>query len=286
MGEWFAHSTDKHVFKNVKHSNVYENVVAQIEEGILSDRLKPGDRLPSERKLTEVFQTSRRTLREAMRVLEQKGLVEIRIGSKGGAFVTDRSSDKMRESLSLLIRKKKIRYESLVEFRYELEGNVAVLAAERALPGEVETLNSLLAETKRLAEAGLATRNEFNDQETRLHLYLSHIGKNPLYEVILQTIHEVLVFPSFKVVKVDQEYLRKAYQDWVAIVRAIEKKQAARAGTLMRKHLEWFSRYHRARGEIFDGKSWRIMRKKADLTQEKDRGNSLSEPAGTTEGGS
>ena len=264
MGEWFAHSPDKQVFINVKHSHVYENVVGQIEEGIFSDRLKPGDRLPSERKLTEVFQTSRRTLREAMRVLEQKGLIEIRIGSKGGAFVTDRSSDRMKESLSLLIRKKKIRYESLVEFRYELEGNGAVLAAQRALPGEVETLKNLLTETKRLVDAGLATRNEFNDQETRLHLFLSRIGKNPLYEVILETIHEVLVFPSFKVVKVDQEYLRRAYQDWVAIVRAVEKKQAARAGTLMRKHLEWFSRYHRATGEIFDGTSWRIVRKKAD----------------------
>jgi GntR family transcriptional regulator, transcriptional repressor for pyruvate dehydrogenase complex len=262
MAEWFAHSSDTHGFKNVRHSNVYENVVAQVEEGILSDRLKPGDRLPSERKLTEVFQTSRRTLREAMRVLEQKGLIEIRIGSKGGAFVTDRSSDRMKESLSLLIRQKKIRYESLVEFRYELEGNVAVLAAERALPAEVEALKNLLEETKRLAEAGLESSNEFNDQETRLHLYLSHIGKNPLYEVILETIHEVLVFPSFKVVRVDQEYLRTAYQDWVAIVRAIEKRQAARAGNLMRQHLEWFSRYHRAKGELFDGKSWRIVRKK------------------------
>jgi DNA-binding FadR family transcriptional regulator len=263
MEEWFAHSSDKPVFKNVKHSNVYQDVVAQIEEGILSDRLTPGDRLPSERKLTEVFKTSRRTLREAMRVLEQKGLVEIRIGSKGGAFVTDNSSDRMKESLSLLIRKKKIRYEGLVEFRYDLEGNVAALAAARALPAEVETLKVLLDETRRLMEAGLAAKDQFNDQETKLHLFLSRIGKNPLYEVILETIHEVLVFPSFQVVKVDKDYLRTAYQDWVAIVRAIEKKQASRAGNLMRKHLEWFSKYHRARGELFDGTRWRVEGKKA-----------------------
>ena len=251
------------MFEIVKRSNVYQKVVDQVEEVILSDRLKPGDRLPSERKLTEVFQTSRRTLREAMRVLEQKGLIEIKTGSKGGAFVTDHSSDKMRESLSLLIRKKKIRYESLVEFRYELEGSIAGLAAERATPGEVDTLKSLLAETARLSESGLSASSQFNDQETELHLYLSHICKNPLYEVILETIHEVLVFPSFKFVSVDKEYLLEAYRDWSHIVKAIEKKQVSRAGSLMRAHLERFSRYHRTHGEIFDGQNWQITGKKA-----------------------
>ena len=251
------------MFEIVKHSNVYQKVVDQIEEVILSDRLKPGDRLPSERKLTEVFQTSRRTLREAMRVLEQKGLIEIKTGSKGGAFVTDHSSDKMKESLSLLIRKKKIRYESLVEFRYELEGSIAGLAAERATPGEVEILKGLLAETGRLSESGLAASDQFNDQETELHLYLSHICKNPLYEVILESIHEVLVFPSFKFVSVDREYLLEAYRDWSRIVKAIEKKQAGRAVSLMRGHLERFSRYHKSHGEIFDGQNWKIVGNKA-----------------------
>jgi GntR family transcriptional regulator, transcriptional repressor for pyruvate dehydrogenase complex len=250
------------MFKKVTHSNIYQDIVVQIEERILSDHLMPGDRLPSERKLTEVFQTSRRTLREAMRILEQKGLIEVKVGSKGGAVVTDRSSDRMRESLSLLIRKKKIPYESLVEFRYEMEGKVAALAAERALPAEITTLKGLLADVRRLEEEGLGQSDRFNALETRLHLYLSHIGKNPLYEVILETIHQVLVFPSFKVVKVDQEYLRQALEDWVAMIKAIERKQATRAEALMREHLERFSRYHRARGEIFDGKSWRIVGKK------------------------
>jgi GntR family transcriptional regulator, transcriptional repressor for pyruvate dehydrogenase complex len=262
MGEWSYHSSNNQVFKKVAHSNIYQAIVLQVEERILSDHLKPGDRLPSERKLTEVFQTSRRTLREAMRILEQKGLVEVRVGSKGGAFVTDRSSDRMKESLSLLIRQKKIPYESLVEFRYELEGKVAALAAERALPAEVATLKALLEDAKRLAAAGLKESDRFNDLETQLHLHLSHIGKNPLYEVILQTIHEVLVFPSFKVVKVDQEYLRQALEDWVVMVKAIERKQATRAGALMREHLERFSRYHRLDGEYFDGKTWRVARKK------------------------
>jgi DNA-binding FadR family transcriptional regulator len=174
----------------------------------------------------------------------------------------------VRESLSLLIRKKKIRYESLVEFRYDLEGSIAGLAAARAAPNEVEILRSLLAETGRLSEGGLAGSSQFNDRETELHLYLGHICKNPLYEVILETIHDVLVFPSFKFVSVDREYLLEAYQDWSHIVKAIEKKQAGRAVSLMRAHLERFSRYHQSHGEIFDGQNWKIVGDKANRVRQ------------------
>ena len=249
------------MFQTVKRSCVYEKVVDQIEEAILSDSLKPGSRLPSERKLTEVFHASRRSLREAMRVLEQKGLIEVRTGSKGGAFVTDRSSDRMRESFSILIRKKKIPYENLFEFRTEIESEVASLAARRASPSSLKALKELLADTGRLAENGLGSGDEFNARETKLHLFLGLMCGNPLYEVILGIIHEILVFPSFKVVDVDERYLREAYRDWSEIVAAIGKRQSALSRSLMRRHLKRFSRYHRRRGEVFDGRGWRIEAK-------------------------
>ncbi len=247
------------MFQSVRQTCVYQKVADQIEEAILSDRLKAGDRLPPERTLTGVFQTSRRTLREALRVLEQKGLVEIKTGSKGGAFVTDHSSDRMRESLSILIRKKKIPYESLVEFRYELEGAVAALAAERATAEDLTALKDLLQAVGRVSEDGLAASDLFNSQETALHLQLGRICMNPLYEAILRTIHEVLVFPSFKFLPVDETYILEASRDWTQIVKAIERRQAGRARALMQGHLERFSRYHRSDREVFDGEGWRIL---------------------------
>jgi DNA-binding FadR family transcriptional regulator len=246
------------LFQTVKPSCLYQKVVDQIEEAILSDRLKAGDRLPSERALTGEFQTSRRTLREAMRVLEQKGLIEIKTGSKGGAYVADHSSDRMRESLSLLIRKKKIPYDSLVEFRIELEGAIAALAAQRATAEDLRALRGLLGEAGQASQDGLASSQRFNDLETALHLSLGKVCRNPLYEAILNTIHEVLVSPSFQFLTVDEDYLLQAYRDWVDLVKALEKKQAGRARVLMRGHLERFSRYHQGHREFFDGSSWRI----------------------------
>ena len=254
------------MFQRVRQTCVYQKVVDQIEEAILSDHLKAGDRLPAERALTGVFQTSRRTLREAMRVLEQKGLIEIKTGSKGGAFVTDRSSDRMRESLSLLIRKKKIPYESLVEFRSELEGAIAELAAQRATRADLSELAGVLKQAELAAGDGLASSEQFNSQETALHLALGQICRNPLYEAILRTIHEVLVSPSFQFLTVDEEYLQQAYRDWVDIVKAVGRKQANRARALMQGHLERFSRYHSRHQEVFDGKGWRITARRRKST--------------------
>jgi DNA-binding FadR family transcriptional regulator len=246
------------VFQSVRPTCLYQKVADQIEEAILSDRLKAGDRLPSERALTGEFRTSRRTLREALRVLEQKGLVEVKTGSKGGAFVTDHSSDRLRESLSLLIRKKKIPFESLVEFRIELEGAIAALAAGRATAEDRQGLRALLAQVEAAAGGGLGPRGEFNERETELHLRLGRVCRNPLYEAILRIIHEVLVSPSFQILTVDEAYLQQASRDWGEIVQAVGRKQAGRAQELMRAHVELFSRYHNGNREFFDGSGWRV----------------------------
>jgi GntR family transcriptional repressor for pyruvate dehydrogenase complex len=247
------------MFQGVRHSNVYQKVVDQVEEAILTDQLAPGQRLPSERKLTEVFHTSRRTLREAMRVLEQKGLIEVRTGSKGGSFVTDRSSNRMVESFTILIRRRKIPFERLFEFRTAVESEAAALAARRATPAGLKALKDMVAEAGKLAKSGLASSGLFNAQETRLHLYLGTMSGNPLYEIILGIIHEILVSPSFELVPVDEPYLLEAHRDWTGIVAAVARKQVTSARTLMRRHLRRFSRYHRAYGEVFDGKNWQIV---------------------------
>ncbi|MBW2633924.1 MAG: FadR family transcriptional regulator [Deltaproteobacteria bacterium] len=95
------------LFKPIAPVRAYQVVINQLEETILSGRLTPGDKLPPERELIESLGTSRRTLREAFRVLEQKGLLEIKIGSKGGTFVADRIQERLSETLGMLMRTEK-----------------------------------------------------------------------------------------------------------------------------------------------------------------------------------
>ena len=77
------------MFDSVKSNKVSQNITDQIRNAIFEGRLKPGDKLPSERELVEKFKVSKATLREALRSLEVLGFLEIRKGVSGGAFVTE-----------------------------------------------------------------------------------------------------------------------------------------------------------------------------------------------------
>jgi len=90
------------VFKVVQASRLYEQIVQQIEESILQGALKPGDQLPAERELAEQFGVSRTAVREAVKALREKGLVEAYSGR--GTFVTDGTSQAIRQSLDLMIK--------------------------------------------------------------------------------------------------------------------------------------------------------------------------------------
>ncbi|MBN2123894.1 MAG: FadR family transcriptional regulator, partial [Deltaproteobacteria bacterium] len=116
------------MFRKAKQNRIFEDVVEQIQEAVLEGRLEPGSKLPSERDLREMFNTSRGTLREALRVLEQKGLISIKTGVTGGAVVNALTTSKVSESLDLLIRYQKVSLSDLAEFREGVEGIVAGLA--------------------------------------------------------------------------------------------------------------------------------------------------------------
>ena len=105
------------MFKKTTQQRIFEDLVAQIEGAILDGRLKTGDRLPAQRDLVDMFQTSRGPLREALRVLEQKGLLEIKRGVRGGAVVKQPGMAPVAESLGLLVRHREITLAELSEFR-------------------------------------------------------------------------------------------------------------------------------------------------------------------------
>src|SRR5215831_1861530 len=119
------------MYTPIQSLKVFEQITIQIEQKILSGTLRSGDRLPTERELAEQFHASRTAVREAMKILAQKGLVDMRPGR--GTVVIDETSQAMRHSLGLMIRVGQAGSESnLVEVREILEPEIAALAALRA----------------------------------------------------------------------------------------------------------------------------------------------------------
>jgi DNA-binding FadR family transcriptional regulator len=224
------------VFKPVKQNRIFQDVVEQVEDAIIDGQLTAGEKLPSERELKETFSISRGTLREALRVLEQKRLIDIELGAGGGSIVREITSEVMVDGLSLLVRSRQIPLAHLQEFRTDIEGNIARLAAERATPEDVAGLRDILKEAK-----GSLDRHEqweaYVDADARLHMNLAQISGNAVYEYIQTGIHENINRYYAEFLEKEESLLCHHYEDLCSIVDAVAGGDGDKACACMRKHL-------------------------------------------------
>jgi len=235
------------MFQAAKQTKVFQNVVTQIEEAILDGRLKTGDTLPSERQLKELFSISRGTLREALRVLEQKGLIEIKPGVGGGSVVRDVNADQIGESLGLLIRSQNVSLNHLAEFREDVEGIVAARAAARRRKKDIAGLKALLVKALKCIDGGTLQRDTFIEIDKQIHMKLAQIAQNPIYLSVLHSIHDNIHRYYDRFLFMEERQMQENYQDLCDLVQAVENGQSDRARRLARSHVHRFNRYMKKR---------------------------------------
>jgi GntR family transcriptional repressor for pyruvate dehydrogenase complex len=233
------------MFHEASQNRIFQDVVNQIQDAILDGRLKTGDVLPAERELRQMFNTSRGTLREALRVLEERGLIDIRLGVRGGAVVLGVNSRQASETLALLVRSRKVSLKHLAEFREGMEGNVASLAAQRAAAADVQRLRDILAEAERHV-AG-ADRDAFIEADKNFHLALSEITGNPVYIFVFHSIHGNIHRYYDRFLSMDGRELGENLQDLRDIFRAVENRRPDEARVMAQSHVHRFHRYMEAR---------------------------------------
>jgi GntR family transcriptional repressor for pyruvate dehydrogenase complex len=231
------------LFRKAKQNRIFQDVVDQIQVAILDGRLSPGDRLPAERELSEMLGTSRGTLREALRILEHIGLIEIRLGVGGGAIVKDPGGEQITESLAMLIRSQKISLRHLAEFREEVEASVADLAAQRATSRDISRLRRLLVKARVCWEKGVSEWTEFMHVDEQMHMALARATGNPVYTIILKTVHENIHPYYIHFLSVGENELNENFQDLNELVEAVAEGNAEQARELARDHVHRFSRY-------------------------------------------
>lgn len=235
------------MFQTAKQTKIFQDVVEQIQEAILDGRLKTGDTLPAERVLKQMFNISRGTLREALRVLEQKGLIEIKLGVGGGSVVKSVDTDQISESLGLLIRSQKVSLNHLAEFREDVEGIVAANAARTSTPEHIQDLKNLLDDARKCVAQGSSRRNQFIEIDKQIHLNLAEIAGNPIYTSILHSIHDNIHRYYDRFLSMEARELEENYQDLCNIVRAVESRNAEEARRLAQEHVQRFNRYMKQR---------------------------------------
>ncbi|GAB3691344.1 FadR/GntR family transcriptional regulator [Nocardiopsis oceani] len=168
----------------------FERIVDQVESALLSGRLVPGDHLPSERMLMDQFDVSRSTVREALRVLESRGLLELRPGGRSGPRILRPTAKLLERDLTQMVRLGGSGFGDLLQMRMGLEGTACAIAAQRATDEDVTALRERLADMERAAEDG---GESFARADAALHQRIWSITGNQLLITTGQAISESIV---------------------------------------------------------------------------------------------
>lgn len=214
----------------------FETIVDRVEQQILRGKISPGDRLPSERHLAAHLQVSRSSVREAIRVLEEKGLVEIRRGRKGGAYVKPPSQRLSPEGLERLDR---LSLDQITDFRLTIEGHVTGLAARAADAVDIRHLKLRLEKARALMNRGSEQVDAYIEADRNLHICVAQIAGNPLFTQALDA--ALVLKPHFcPVLKLHPALMETNYKDLAGIVGAIETGRSEEASLASKTHITRF----------------------------------------------
>lgn len=220
------------MYKVIQTSRLYEQIVGQIEDSILKGALKPGDQLPAERELAHQFGVSRTAVREAVKALREKGLVEAHPGR--GTFVTDGTSHSIRQTLDWILRTGPEKGAAhVVEVREILEPEIAALAASRADEDAIASMREAVA----VMDHARRDPEAFIEADLDFHLSLAEAAGNPLILSLIDSIVAVLREQRMRIFKVEGGPERGQYHH-KRILDAIEHHDPQAARDAMRAHLQ------------------------------------------------
>lgn len=208
-----------------------EQVAIEIENLIMEGKLNPGDQLPTELEFAEQFGASRTVIREAVKVLSAKGLVTTQSGK--GTFVTALGPDTLSVPMRLFFRMGENAYEDLQEVRETLEPRIAVLAAQRAIP---EDLDQMRVALDRMREH-VGNMPEFIAADRDFHVALATATRNRMFLVLVDSIVGALQDEMRVVFHMSAEGPKRAIEEHRRICEAIASKDVAAAQKATEHHL-------------------------------------------------
>lgn len=225
---------DADMFKAVSLNRVSHVIVDQIKLLLREGRLRPGDRLPSERELCERFGVSRVTVREALRVLEANGLIDIRVGARGGAFITSPTSQQIGEGLADLLNLSPLTAADVTEARQVFELGIIPLLVERATDHDIAALREMV-----MVHKAALDRGEYDmSMSADFHARVAACTHNPAIEMLVQSFHGPLLLSLLEAKGTAPLMGQRGVQEHAAFIDAIAARDADRAVAIMIKHLK------------------------------------------------
>jgi len=172
--------------RTVKRVRVYEEVLQQLKEAISRGELKPGDKLPSERELAAEFNVSRVTVRQALTVLETLGLIVRKVG--GGTYSVHSRNDFEVAKLVEVLSAKRYTISEPLEVRRMIEPQMAKLAAMRATPDDIASMEDCLRRQQEKVDQQMLITQE----DSEFHFAIAKATNNSIITKLVETLHEIL----------------------------------------------------------------------------------------------
>jgi len=213
---------------------IHEAVADQIRQAIFNGLLLPGHKLLPEREMAEKFQTSRVALREALRALEKEGMITIKRGSGGGAFVADfdNALRALLDSLSTVVKLGQAKSAHLTETRAILEPEITRLATLRATPENIQAVEAVVVAQEKELESGELSRK----LDMEFHRRVAQAANNPVLNIVVNAVNESIRDAIFRS-KRSIEMRGRVVQYHRNILEALKSKDAARARAVMTEHV-------------------------------------------------
>ena len=224
------------LFQPLPEKRTFKEIAERIRRSIYANTLKSGDKLPSERELAAQFSVGRISVREALRMLEQAGLIFIKQGSSGGAYVKEADTSVIAESVYDLVWRSDIRLEDLTEARLAVEKQILQSAFDKFTEDDLKMLKQSVTELETAIRGNTKRHIPVHYDVSNFHLILARTTRNPVFEILLK----VLVNVTVKVINrklTDMERLRKHLSFHKAIYKAIQDSDLDAAIAKMEEHM-------------------------------------------------
>lgn len=221
-------------FTRVNVDRASHVIVDQIKGLIRDGSLQPGDRLPTERDLCQRLGVSRVTVREALRVLEATGLIQVRLGAHGGSFLTSPSAEVVGANLAQLLSLSPLTASAVTEARQVFEVGILPLVIDRATPEDIADLRALVETAIVAKENGVYK----TDMSAAFHVRLAACTHNPALEALMESFHGPLLSSLREAHSAAPNMGFRGVEEHGEIVDAIEARQLDRARRILLEHLE------------------------------------------------
>ena len=206
----------------------HEAVADTLRRQIVLGRFKVGDRLPTEEDLTEQFEVARTTLREALRVLESQGLIEIRRGRNGGPVVTEPPSGATAESMALLLQMKATTIGEIDQVRHLIESQIVRDLTRTRNRDDIATLRSIIEDAQEAAKA--EDHDAFAEHVRLFNMALMSRNKNRALTTTAQVLREMIVdYLNAFSFRATTPMMRKTCRSYTRLVDLIEDGDAEAA---------------------------------------------------------